>query len=130
MSKYEVGYRKPPKDTQFKKGASGNPRGRPKRTLNLVTDLTAELSEKVTIREDGRSRTITKQRALIKSLTTKALKGDPRATAALLALHARVVPEPPPPGPETIEIVLVPSRYKSDIPKMIEKLNEPSSGTD
>jgi len=38
--------------------------GAPKGTLNLVTDLTAELSEKVTIREDGRSRTITKQRAL------------------------------------------------------------------
>jgi hypothetical protein len=29
---YEIGYRKPPKATQFRKGRSGNPRGRPKRS--------------------------------------------------------------------------------------------------
>jgi hypothetical protein len=27
---YEVGYGKPPQSTQFKKGKSGNPKGRPK----------------------------------------------------------------------------------------------------
>lgn len=30
MSKYKVGYGKPPKGSQFKKGLSGNPTGRPK----------------------------------------------------------------------------------------------------
>jgi hypothetical protein len=36
---YEVGYGKPPKHTQFQKGASGNAKGRLKGTKNLSTDL-------------------------------------------------------------------------------------------
>jgi hypothetical protein len=95
MSNYKVGYSKPPKAKQFKKGRSGNPKGRPKGSLNLATDLTAELSEQITVREDGRSRRVSKQRALIKSLLAKALQGDVRASAALLALYARVITETP-----------------------------------
>jgi hypothetical protein len=93
MSTYKVGYGKPPKTTQFKKGKSGNPGGRPKGSLNLATDLTAELGEHITVREDGRSRKISKQRALIKSLM--ALQGDVRAMTSLWALYARVITEPP-----------------------------------
>jgi hypothetical protein len=92
---YEVGYGKPPKATRFKRGQSGNPRGRPKGSLNLATDLAAELGEQVTVREGGRPRRISKQRALIKSLTAQALRGEVRATTALLALYARVITEPP-----------------------------------
>ena len=95
MSGYRVGYGKPPKTTRFKKGKSGNPRGRPKGSLNLATDLTAELGEHITVREDGRPRKVSKQRALIKSLMAKALQGDIRAMASLLALYARVITEPP-----------------------------------
>jgi uncharacterized protein DUF5681 len=91
---YEVGYRKPPKTTRFKAGKSGNPKGRPKGTTNLATDLSAELSEQITVREAGQARRVTKQRALIKSLTAQALQGDVRATTALLALYARVMSEP------------------------------------
>ena len=95
MSTYRVGYGKPPKAKQFKRGRSENPKGRPKGSLNLATDLTAELGEHITVREDGRSRKVSKQRALIKSLMAKALQGDVRATAALLALYARVITEVP-----------------------------------
>jgi hypothetical protein len=95
MSGYKVGYGKPPKTTQFKKGKSGNPRGRPKGSLNLATDLTAELGEHITVREDGRPRKVSKQRALIKSLMAKALQGDVRAMGSLLALYARVITEAP-----------------------------------
>jgi Family of unknown function (DUF5681) len=92
---YRIGYGKPPKATQFKKGKSGNPRGRPKGRRNLATDLAAELNEHVTVLEEGRSRRISKQRALIKSLMAKALQGDVRATTAFLALYARVITEIP-----------------------------------
>ena len=91
---YEVGYRKPPKTTRFKVGKSGNPKGRPKGSTNLATDLSAEFSEQITVREGGQARRVTKQRALIKSLTAQALQGDVRATTALLALYARVMSEP------------------------------------
>src|SRR6266436_660904 len=90
---YEVGYRKPPKTTRFKARKSGNPKGRPKGSTNLATDLSAELSEQITVREGGQARRVTKQRALIKSLTAHALQGDVRATTALLALYARVMSE-------------------------------------
>jgi hypothetical protein len=94
MSGYKVGYGKPPKARQFKRGKSGNPKGRPKGSLNLATDLTAELGEHITVREDGRPRRVSKQRALIKSLMAKALQGDVRAMASLLALYARTITEP------------------------------------
>jgi hypothetical protein len=80
---------------KFKRGKSGNPKGRPKGRLNLATDLSAELGEHITVREDGRPRKVSKQRALIKSLMAKALQGDIRATAALLALYARVLTDTP-----------------------------------
>src|SRR5262249_50069801 len=66
-----------------------------KGSANLASDLSAELGEQITVREGGRARQISKQRALIKSLMAKALQGDVRATTALLALYARVISEPP-----------------------------------
>ena len=90
MGRDKVGYGRPPKANQFKPGKSGNPKGRPKGSLNLVTDLAAELSEQITVREDGRTRRLSKQRALIKSLLAKGIQGDVRAAAAILALYAKV----------------------------------------
>ena len=95
MSKYKIGYGKPPKSGQFKCGKSGNPKGRPRGSLKLATDLAAELNEQITVREDGRARRVSKQRALIKSLMAKALQGDVRANAAVLALYARVITDLP-----------------------------------
>jgi hypothetical protein len=89
-----VGYRAPPKATRWKPGQSGNPKGRPKGSLNLATDLSAELGEQITVHDDGKPRRITKQRALVKSLMAKALQGDVRATTALLSLYARIIAEP------------------------------------
>jgi hypothetical protein len=91
----DVGYRRPPKATRFKPGQSGNPKGRPRGSANLATDLAAELNEQITVREGGQAQRISKQRALIKSLMAKALQGDVRATTALLALYARSIPESP-----------------------------------
>jgi hypothetical protein len=95
MSEYNVGYGKPPKSGQFKRGKSGNPKGRPKGILKLATDLAAELNEQITVREDGKPRRVSKQRALIKSLMSKALQGDVRANATVLALYARVITDLP-----------------------------------
>ena len=95
MSEYKVGYGKPPKSGQFKRGKSGNPKGRPKGSLKLATDLAAELNEQITVREDGKPRRVSKQRALIKSLMAKALQGDIRANSAVLSLYAQVITDLP-----------------------------------
>jgi hypothetical protein len=80
-----VGYQRPPKASQFRKGHSGNPRGRPKGATSFKTDLAAELRETLVLTENGREKRITKQRALIKTLTAAAIKKDIRAVSALLA---------------------------------------------
>lgn len=85
---YEVGYRKPPVHTRFQKGQSGNPSGRPKGSINVATALEKELNTPVTIKENGRTRTITKLQAAIKQLVNKAAGGDPRALHLLLNLKA------------------------------------------
>jgi hypothetical protein len=82
----DVGYGKPPKDTQFKKGQSGNLSGRPKGTLNLATVLERTLREQVVINENGRRKVITKLEAAITQLVNKAASGDAHAMRYLCQL--------------------------------------------
>jgi hypothetical protein len=89
---YAVGYGKPPKETRFKPGHSGNPKGRPKATNNLKTDLMEELSERISVSEGGKPKKLSKQRALLKSLVAKAItKDDGRAANILINLILRVL---------------------------------------
>lgn len=88
-SNNEVGYGRPPVRTRFVKGRSGNPKGRPKGTRNLVTDLNEELSEPVMVREGDRLTRCSKQRAIVKKLVNEAAKGDMRAISQLVALYLR-----------------------------------------
>jgi hypothetical protein len=85
-STYEVGFGKPPKQSRFQKGASGNPKGRPKGKRNLVTVLQRTLQETVVIKENGMRRTVTKLEAAIKQLVDKAASGDLAALRHLTAL--------------------------------------------
>ncbi len=94
---YEVGYGKPPRHGRFRPGRSGNPAGRPMGPQTLPADLRAELAEDVTLREGELERTFSKQRAILRSLTAKAIEGDAKATAMVLDLVQRLIgtgPEP------------------------------------
>ena len=95
---YAVGYGRPPQATRFKSGQSGNPKGRPKGTKNLATDLAEELGEMIHIREGERQLKVSKQRAMLKALVAKALKGDARAASLLIALVAKATEDALAPG--------------------------------
>lgn len=90
---YDIGYRKPPKHTQFKPGQSGHPNGRPKGAKNLKTELMEELHEMIPIKEDGKAKTVSKQRAMLKALTAKALHGDTRSANIILNMVFKLVHE-------------------------------------
>jgi len=94
---YEVGYGKPPRHTRFKKGQSGNPRGRCAGSKNLSGLLSEALNELVVVAENGGRRKISKRQAIIKQLVNRSAKGDWRAAKILLDilqdLERRAEPE-------------------------------------
>ncbi len=77
------GYGQPPKGTRFRKGQSGNPRGRP-RNRHREIPYDGVLGQMVTIREEGRERRVTAAEAFVLQLTQKGLAGDSAATRASL----------------------------------------------
>jgi Family of unknown function (DUF5681) len=79
----KIGYGKPPKHTQFVKGKSGNPKGRPKGSQNLATLLEKIIRQRVTVTENGRSREMSKAEAIFIQMVNKALRGDLSATHEL-----------------------------------------------
>jgi hypothetical protein len=85
-SKSSGGHAPRSRNTRFKKGQTGNPRGRPKGRRNLRTVVVSELNKRISIRQGDKVRAATKQEALIITLVDGALKRDPKATVALLSL--------------------------------------------
>jgi hypothetical protein len=79
-----AGYKRPPEATRFKKGRSGNPKGRP-RARHRQIPYDSVLGQMVTVREDGRERRITAAEAFILQLTQRGLAGDSAAARASLA---------------------------------------------
>src|SRR5271155_3037151 len=88
MSKYKVGYGKPPKKSRFKRGISGNPKGRPKRKSNPLAEIINNvLRASIEYRERGRIKTTTRHELNLKMLIEHAVKGD--LGAAELVLKVR-----------------------------------------
>ena len=77
---YEIGYGKPPKTTRFKKGQSGNPRGRPKKLASTVAEQVARLmGEQYSARINGEVISMTGEEMIARRLMENALKGDAKA---------------------------------------------------
>jgi hypothetical protein len=72
---FEVGYGKPPKKSQFQKGVSGNPTGRPKKARDLGTALLREANSLITIHENGRNIRQSKHDVAVKVLLNGVMKG-------------------------------------------------------
>ncbi|CAA2105375.1 hypothetical protein MBUL_03161 [Methylobacterium bullatum] len=101
---YEVGYGKPPADHRFRKGQSGNPRGRPRGysaplgRRDLLDALTQAGREPIAITKDGRTIQTTQIEALAQQLTRKALQGDMRAAKLLFDTIKALAPKTEPDG--------------------------------
>ncbi len=87
---YDVGFRKPPKHTQFQKGRSGNPNGRPKGSKNIYALIRKILEAKVNVKGPGGTYPMTKLKATLTQLTNKALTGDIKALREVLRLAEKV----------------------------------------
>ena len=98
---YQVGYGKPPRETRFQKGQSGNPRGRPCGAKNLKTRVREALKEPVLVTENGRRRTVTKGEAIITQLVNRAANADLRAIKILLDLVRDIEERAEPASAET-----------------------------
>jgi hypothetical protein len=83
----EIGYRKPPLSTRFRKGQSGNPGGRPRGRKNEIPYETV-LGQTVTIREDGRERKVTAAEAFLLHVTKRGLEGDGAAARSAMTAIA------------------------------------------
>ena len=82
-----VGHGRPPVSTRFRKGRSGNPKGRP-RGRKRELPYEAVLGQMVTIREDGIERQVTAAEAFLLHMTKRGLEGDgPAARAAMAAIE-------------------------------------------
>ena len=87
---YEVGYGKPPQSTRFRKGQSGNPKGRPKGVQSFARLARQAFNEKIAIKENGKRRIITKLHAALKQLANKAASGDAAAIREVLRVQAAI----------------------------------------
>jgi hypothetical protein len=85
----EVGYGKPPQTTRFRKGQSGNPRGRPRGSRNFASLVDEALADPVMINENGRRKKATKLQVIVKQLVNKAAQGDHRSIQLLMAFTER-----------------------------------------
>jgi len=75
---YDIGYGKPPKHAQWKKGQSGNPGGRRKKPANLAALVTSLLDRRVVVRKGKTTTRRTQLEHLLTRLIEKAIAGDPR----------------------------------------------------
>ena len=88
----KAGYNRPPLSGQFKPGQSGNPKGRPKGSRNLKTDLTSMMKRRVQIREDGEPRMVSRQELVLLRLFERAAKGDTKACTQLFNMIMKFEP--------------------------------------
>ena len=79
------GYGNPPTHSRFRRGFSGNPRGRPKGAKNFMTLVAKTSNEKVKLGKNGPS--VSKVEAALRRLVDGAAAGNPKHMHQLFVLQ-------------------------------------------
>jgi hypothetical protein len=88
---YMIGYKRPPQETRFQPGRSGNPKGRPKGRSNHRTMVNRVMNEKVSVRQGDKTRRMSKFEAVIQAQANKGMKGDARSAAMVLRSKSMIL---------------------------------------
>ena len=82
----DVGYRKPPKANQFRKGQTGNPRGKRRGEENIISAFKRIVSKRVKINDGEKVRTVTLAEAVFLKNISAALQKNPFAMSNIFRL--------------------------------------------
>jgi hypothetical protein len=85
-STYEVGYGKPPKANQFRRGRTGNPRGKKLGEENMISAFKRHVQKRVKIDDGNRIYTTTLAEAVILKNYSAALQKNPVAMSNMFRL--------------------------------------------
>jgi hypothetical protein len=85
---YKVGYGRPPLETRWKKGESGNPRKKPRRQENIVEMLDRLLLSPVNVSLNGETKRVSALDAIVSQIQVKEMSGNASASRLLLRYRA------------------------------------------
>ena len=108
-----VGYKRPPSKTRFKQGQSGNPRGRPKRKVDMSSALNQAFNDKIVVTGLGKS--LTGMEAYVQSIVDRVLQSESKAIPELMRLFTKTkLFKPVPDSTRLTGVVVAPPAYRRD----------------
>jgi hypothetical protein len=125
-----VGYGKPPAETRFKPGQSGNPKGRPKGAKNFSTLMEKELAQKVTIKEGERRRRVSKREAMVKQLTNKAASGDHKSIQVVFDYDQKLEARRDAASADSVQMDQADQEVMEEMVRRIRELGQPDGGAE
>jgi hypothetical protein len=75
---FEVGYKKPPKHSQFKPGQSGNRKGKPKKNTTLQEEVNDIFMTQVPVMKNNKKAYVTKRQLMLEQIINGGINKDPR----------------------------------------------------